>query len=176
MFWKKKKKKDERLATPRGGHYIFAHQAIRQICQSDPHHFFGTIASDEQQAYLQSMIDQVTEHNPEDAPDFSAQDIQVTITRIGHYPMVVFTMPVPKAYAECLHVALVLLIDGNSPEDDPFPEIRCFTQELGEADNQEDIFFFCQWQDDDHLNIAELEIKSTIGDFALAIKQRIDPD
>ncbi len=176
MFWKNKKKKNERLTTPRAGHYLFAHQAIRQICQSDPHQFFGVIASDEQQSYLQFMIDQVAEQSPEDAPDFSAQDIRVTITRIGHYPMVVFSMPEPKAYAECLQVAIVLLIDGSNPEDYPFPEIKCFTLELGEAANKEDTFFFCQWQDDDHLNIGELDIKSTIGDFALAIKQQIDPD
>lgn len=176
MFWKKKKKENEKLAMPRGGHYIFAHQALRQICQSEPHEFFSTIASGEQQAYLQFMIDQVAQHSPDDAPDFSAQDIQVTITRIGHYPMVVFTMPEPKAYAECLHVALVLLIDANNPDADPFPEINCFTLELGEAENKDDTFFFCQWQDDDHLNIGEMDINSTIGDFALAIKQRIDPD
>ena len=173
MFWKKKQQ--EKLATPRRGHYIFAHQAVRQFCQSDPHQFFGTIASDEQLAYLQFMIDQVAEHNPEDAPDFSAQDIQVTMTRIGHYPLIVFTMPEPKAYAECLHVALVAMIDANKPEDYPFPETKCFTLELGEADNKEDTFFFCQWQDDDHLNISEMDIKSMIGDFALAIKQQVDP-
>ena len=176
MFWKRKTNKNEILDVPRAGHYILAHQAIRQICQSDPHNFFGLIASDEQQSYIQFMIDQVAENNPEDPPDFSAGDLQVTISRIGHYPMIMFTMPEPKAYTECIHIAIVLMIDGEAPNVDPSPEIKYFTLELGEAENYGEARFFCQWQGDDHLNIGEMDNNSNIGDFALAIKQRIAPD
>lgn len=176
MFWKKKNTPQKKLVEPRIIHYIFAHQAIRQICRQEPHHFFGVLASDEQQAYVQFMIDQVTKLNSEEAADFSAADIQVTITRIGHYPMVVFTMPEAIAYTECIYIAIVSMIDGNKPEDYPFPEIKCFTLELGEGENGEDICFFCQWQDDDHLHIGEMDNKSNIGDFALAIKQQIFPN
>lgn len=176
MFWKNKTTLPKSLVKPRGIHYIFAHQAIRQICQQEPQHFFSAIASDEQQAYVQFMIDQVIKLSPEEAPDFSAADIQVTITRIGHYPMVVFTMPEPKAYTECTYIAIVSMMDCTKPEDYPFPEIKCFTLELGEAENEEDIYFFCQWQDDDHFTIGEMDNKSNIGDFALVIKQQIAPD
>lgn len=176
MFGKNKKKEEEKLAQPRAGHYLFAHQAVRGICRSDPHQFFGVLASDQQQGYLQAMIDQVAEHSPEDPPDFTSQDLQVTLTRIGRFPMVVFSMPAPKAYAECQHVAMVAMLDAGNPGDDPSPEVNCFTLELGEGDDGQDSFFFCQWLDDDHLNIGEMDIRSTISDFALAIKQRIDPD
>ncbi len=176
MFWKKKNTPQKKLVEPRVIHYIFAHQAIRQICQQEPHHFFGEIASDEQQAYVQFMIDQVTKLNPEEAADFSAADIQVTITRIDHYPMVVFTMPEAIAYTECIYIAIVSMIDGTKPDNYPVPETKCFTLELGEAENGEDIDLFCQWQDDDHFTIGEMDNKSTMVDFALAIKEHIAPN
>lgn len=176
MFWKKNKDQKKILESPRGGHYIFAHQAIRQICQPDPEQFFGYMASDEQLAYLQFMLDQVANLNSEEAPDFSAEEIEVTLSRIGHYPLLVFSMPQPKAYTECVYVALVSLLDGNHPEATPQPEVACFTLELGEAENGDVTRFFCQWQDDDHLNIAEMDKNCSLADFALAIKQRISAE
>ena len=110
MFGKKKKAQKKILESPRGGHYIFAHQAIRQICQPDPEKFFGYMASDEQLAYLQFMLDQVANLNPEQVPDFSAEEIEVTLSRIGNHPLLVFGMPQPKAYTECVYVALVSLL------------------------------------------------------------------
>jgi len=159
VFWKKKNTPQKRLVEPRATHL-----------------FFCEIASVEQQVYVQFMIDQVTIYSPEEAADFSTADIQVAITRIGHCPMVVFTMSEAKAYTECIYIAIVSMMDGNKPGDYPFLEIKCFTLELGEGENGENICFFCQWQDDDHLHIGEMDNKSNIGDFALAIKQQIVPN
>ena len=173
MSWKKKKDQNKNLESPRGGHYIFAHQAIRQICQPDPEQFFGYMASNEQLAYLQFMLDQVANLNPEHAPDFSAEEVEVTLSRIGNYPLIIFSMPQPKAYTECVYVALVSLQDATLPSATPQPVAACFTLELGEADNGDVTRFFCQWLGDDHLNIAEMDKHCSLADFALAIKQRI---
>lgn len=165
--------KGESLGKPRAGHYVFAHQAVRQICADEPRRFFGLMASDEQKPYVQFMIDQVAKHTPENPPDFSATDIQVTLTRIERYPMIVFTMPSPTAFTECVYIAIVSMVDGSGSEDCPSPEIKYFTLELGEAEGGGQTRFFCQWQDGDHLNIGEMDNESNIADFALAIRQRL---
>lgn len=110
------------------------------------------------------------------APDFSAEEIEVTLSRIGNYPLVAFSMPQPKAYTECVYVALVSLLDANQPEATTQSEVACFTLELGEAGNGDVTRFFCQWKGDDHLNIAEMDKNCSLADFALVIKQRISAE
>jgi hypothetical protein len=160
-------------AETRAAHYLFAHTALRQICATDPKYFFKAFASEAQQTYLQLILDQVNEHCQDEPADFSAADIKITMTRNGAYPMLVFSMPQPKVFGECLHVALILLIDLNRETKDEPVEFKFYTQELGKTENQQSIFLFCEWHNDEHVNIGAMNDDSNLEDFALAIKQHL---
>jgi hypothetical protein len=160
---------------PRTAHYLFAHTALRQICDSDPKYFFKAFVSSDQEIYLQRILDQVKEHCQDDPADFGVKDINITTTRNSTFPMLVFSMPEPKAYSECYNVALLLIADINRQAEDVPVQYRCYTQELTQTEDGEDCTSFCEWQGETHLQHGVMQ-NNSIEDFAQAIKHQLTLD
>ncbi len=159
--------------TPRERHYVLGHIALRQVCEQDPHYFFGVLASDDQTKFLANLISQVEENCPDDPSQIDATQIEVVPSRLGNKPVTLIKMPPAAAYAECIYIGVVSMMDMNKPEDYPDPEIQYFTLELGEGDEGL-CSFFCQWDGEDHLNLAELESNISLDDFATIIGHRVE--
>jgi hypothetical protein len=157
---------------PRTAHYLFAHTALRQICESDPKYFFKALISSDQSIYLQRILDQVNEHCQDDPADFGVKDIKITASRNDAFPLLVISMPTPKAYSECYNVALVLLADVNRPTEDEQVQFRCYTQELAQSEEGQDCVGFCEWQEDKHLQHGVMQ-NSSIEDFAQAVRDQL---
>jgi hypothetical protein len=162
------------IAKPRAAHYLFAHTALRQICETDPKYFFKAFISSDQGTYLGKILDQINEHCQDDPADFSAKDIKITASRNGAFPMLVFSMPEPRAYSECNNVALLLLADVNRPTEGPV-QFRCYTQELAQTEDGQNCISFCEWQGEKHLQHGVMQSNS-IEDFAQAIQHQLTLD
>lgn len=161
------------LEIPRERHYTLGHEAFRQMCEHDPHQFFEIMASPAQQTFIAELIKQVELSVPDDDTELDLASIEVTVSRIGNQPFVIIKMPEVKAYVECIYVGIVSMMDINNPQDFPHPEISYFTLELGEGEQGESRIF-CQWQGDTHYNLAEMGGNSSVSDFELLIKQRLE--
>src|SRR5262245_55319743 len=92
-------------------HYTFPHQALPSVAFSGPLGFLGVLASPNARRFLADLLADVTEHckQHEPVPDFTADDVGVSVGRIGQYPCAVIEMPPPRAMAEAYFVAAVLL-------------------------------------------------------------------
>jgi len=161
------------LEKPRERHYILGHEAFRQMCEQDPHQFFELMASPAQQDFVTELVSQVESNFPSDTTNLDSELIEVSTTLLEEKPLIIIKMPPAKAYVECVYVGIVSMMDVNRPQDFPKPEIGYFTLELGEGE-EEECRMFCQWDGDIHYNLAEMSKNTTMNDFALVIKQRID--
>ncbi|MBV1910325.1 MAG: hypothetical protein KUG78_13565 [Kangiellaceae bacterium] len=160
------------LQTPRKRHYILGHEAFRQLCEYDPHQFFEKIASSEQQPFLSELVNQVVKACPDDVTKLNIDELSVTTSTIESYPFILISMPPIKAYAECIFVGIVALLDLSNPAMATQPEIGYFTLELGEGDNGE-CSMFCQWIGDTHYNLAEIEGQVSTEEFSMLVAKRI---
>jgi hypothetical protein len=137
-------------------HYVFAHVALRQVCQANPFAFFGVMASPDRQEFLDGLWDKVRERHAEDGePCFSSTEIKVETTLIGQYPAVLVIMPPPKFWTEAYMVCAVLEVpvDEISERTDEKPTVKYFTLELGlNIETGEHYTMFCGWDDDTHVS------------------------
>jgi hypothetical protein len=163
------------LDMPRQRHYILGHEAFRQLCEYDPHQFFERMVSDGHQIFVAELIRQVEANCPNDPTELDPTRIKVTPTVVGTRPLLIIEMPPVVAYAECIYVGIVLEIDVNQPEATEKPTIHYFTFELGESDG-DTCKMFCQWQEDTHYNLGELDKAAGWQEFALVIQQRLGED
>jgi len=153
-------------------HYVMAHHAFRQIAEQDSHYFFSLMASQEREAFVANLIGQVENNCPDDTTVLRAQDFRVTPTRIANYPLVLIEMPVPEAYTEALFVAVVAMVDLTQTDATATPTIGYYTLELGEGEDG-DCYFLCQWQDGNHLNLAEISSQCSATEFAMLVEQHL---
>lgn len=156
---------------PRERHYVMAHYAFRQICLDDSHYFFSLMASDQQVQFIENIIGQVEDNCPEDVTELKAEDFEVITSRMANHPIVLIKMPTPKAYVEALYVGVVSTLDLTQPAEEQSPEIHYYTLELGQGE-QGNSFFFCQWNEDSHLNLGEIQDSCSLETFATLIEQR----
>ena len=161
------------LKEPRERHYVLGHIAFRQIVENDPHYFFGALSEHTQRQFLHNLIAQVEDNCPDDNTLISADDIEVELSRIANYPLVLIKMPAPKAYVECRYVGVLSMMDMSVPIPKDKPEINYFTLELGEGGDGE-CNFFCQWIGEQHCNLAEVESRCSLEEFATLISHRIE--
>ncbi len=165
------------LDMPRERHYILGHEAFRQLCEYDPHQFFERMVSDALLPFVSELIRQVELNCPDDPTRLDPETIRVTPTVIGKRPLLIIEMPPVAAYAECILVGIVLEIDVNQPEAIEKPDIHYFTLELGEGEVEDKTCkMFCQWQENTHYNLGELDNNAGWQEFALVIQQRVGED
>ncbi len=161
------------LDEPRARHYVMAHVALKQVCEQDPHYFFGAIGSSEQKKFVEHMITQVEEHHPEDPTLLDADEFNIVLSRVGNYPLVLIELPKPQAYVECFYVGIVAMVDlSQSKIDEAVPEILYFTLELAEGELA-DCSHFCQWKGETHINLAEVESVCSLDEFSLLIQHKV---
>ncbi|MGX5172625.1 hypothetical protein ACUR5C_01195 [Aliikangiella sp. IMCC44653] len=161
---------------PRAHHYVMAHIALKQIAEQDPHYFFGVLGSDKKRQLIRHLLDQVEASHPEEAPFLSEFDFNVYPLRIGSHPLVIVEMPAPECASECFYIGVVANIDLSQPDlEEAQPEIAYFTLELGIDENQTTAFF-CQWDDQTHLNLGEITAEVSVANFETLISQRINPN
>ncbi len=163
------------LDMPRERHYILGHEAFRQLCEYDPHQFFERMVSDARRPFVAELVRQVEANCPNDPTKLDPESIKATPSIIGKRPLLIIEMPPVAAYAECILVGIVLEIDVNQPDAIEKPEIHYFTLELGEGE-QDSCKMFCQWQQDTHYNLGELNNDAGWQEFALVIQQRLGED
>ncbi|MDK2124067.1 hypothetical protein [Parachitinimonas caeni] len=173
MLWKKKFKAAELLDEPRNVHYVFAHQALRQLCQEDPLRFFAIIGSEEQMDFL-AWAWGVTEKNVgEKADGYRVEEVAVTRGRILDRPGIIVQLPQPRATAEAHFVGIVLdvpLSEASPPEKVGF---RYFVLECGTHLDGTERTVLCEWTaDGDHRNYGDGPA-ITVQDFVAAIEKRL---
>jgi len=166
---------DSILESPRERHYTLGHEAFRQLCEYDPHQFFERMVSGDSKDFISELIKQVELACPSDPTILDPDCISVTISRVGDKPFIVIKMPPAKAYVECVYVGVVGILDIHNPGATPHPEIRYYTLEVGEGE-QDDCLFFCQWVGDTHYNLAELDNVVSMSDFAMLVSKRIEDE
>ena len=164
---------DLKHEDPRERHYVMAHYALRQICMDDSYYFFSLMASDERSRFIENLIEQVESNCPDDDTKLVASEFQIVTSRVGDHPIVLIQMPVPEAYVEAVYVGVVSSLDLTKPFEDQSPEVSYYTLELGEGEGGNS-FFFCQWKDDSHLNLGEIEGSCTLEAFATLVEQRVE--
>ena len=105
------------MATPRRAHYQLAHVALRSVAFRDPYAFLSLMASEQAREALDSLIEQVAEHCPDEPPDFDVDDLTLHRERVLGSPCLVIEMPAPVAPPEAHFVAVWLAInDGPEAE------------------------------------------------------------
>jgi len=161
------------LEDPRERHYVMAHYAFRQICLDDSYYFFSLMASEDKSQFIENLIEQVESNCPEDDTQLSVEDFEIVTSRVGDHPIVLIKMPDPKAYVEALYVGVVSTLDLTQPFEDQDPQVSYFTLELGEGDEGAS-FFFCEWKNDNHLNLGEIQGSCTLEAFATLVEQRME--
>ena len=136
-------------------HYQFAHQVLREICQSDPCRFFLTLAKPEMRArFLEEVWQEVCRTYAEGKqPTFSMADVKVEVKRVGEYPLLLITMPRPEFITQAHMVGIVFkirleelkttlvnaLMNGQSQAR---PEVRYFVLEAGSPPGRT---VLCEW-------------------------------
>lgn len=164
---------------PRKKHYAFAHIALRKICEQDPQYFFAVMSSDEQTDYIQHIVQQVTEKYPEDQAPLFVNEILVNITHVDNHPLLLFTMPRVSAFAECIYVGIVLLVDMYQTPRDEQASIRYFTLEIAESapldqqGGQQACGIFAEWQAAGHVNIGQVSSDSSRDEFSMLIAHHL---
>ncbi|MBN1910646.1 MAG: hypothetical protein JW818_12950 [Pirellulales bacterium] len=135
-FFTRKRKSDKVSSldsSPRCHHYTMAHYALRNIALDDPLFYLAVLASDDSNAFLESIFRAVCEHCHDrgEKPDFKAADLRVHRTHIGVYPCAIIEMPEPVAMTEAFFTALVLLVDPSTSQvsDDAEVPAQYFTLE-----------------------------------------------
>lgn len=138
-------------------HYVLAHIALRKICLQDPMMFFGTLASEHKDEFLNDIWKQVREHcDPKGEATFDISDVGFATCSIRDYPTIVVAMPEPTGLGEAYFAAIVLKIELDAAEPPEKPEILYFTLEKGVHLDQSDRTVMCGWTaDDSHLNYGE---------------------
>ena len=159
-------------SEPRERHYVMAHYAFRQICEQDSHYFFSLMASPEKDRFLENLIQQVEGNCPDDTTSLKPDEFKVVLSRVANHPMVLIEMPPAQAYIEAAYIAVVAMVDMTQPMDEQEAGVQYFTLELGEGEGA-DAYFFCQWQDEDHLNLAEMETLCSLDEFGLVVENRV---
>lgn len=163
---------DEVQNMPRERHYLLGHEAFRQMCEHDPYQFFERMVAPDAIHFISELIKQVELGCPNDNTLLDPNSVEVTPSTIANKPVLVIKMPPVEAFAECIYVGIVAMIDINNAKQAMDPEILYFTLELGEAEHDV-CCMFCQWQEATHYNLAELDKNISVEDFLLVITQRL---
>src|SRR5688500_13362378 len=96
--------------TPRLGHYIFAHVALRQFAFNSPYTCVGALGSSEAKRFLGELMEAVQTYCTEEGEslDLDAQQIKIHVLRAKKLPCLIVEMPPPQAATEVHLVAVVL--------------------------------------------------------------------
>ncbi len=168
-------------AEDRGGsvarsrhHYELAHFAFRKACATNPLVFFGVMGSQEQDAVLRSIWEQVRANCDESGePTFDVADITIGTVRIKNRPVIVVVMPPPAAVAEAYLVAIVLHVDLDA-NDVPDPiEFDYWTLEKGMCLDGSDRTVLGRWTTDDtHHNFGDGP-SPNVPEFLACVESRL---
>lgn len=162
------------LNQPRERHYAIGHYAFRQISMDDPHYFFALMGSSGKDQLLNNLIQQAEKNCPEDRTQLLLEDFRVDLSRIENHPMVIIQMPSVKACEEAIYVAVISMIDLSQNIQQQNAEIKYYTLELAVNHEQQISYYFCQWIDDKHINLAEIEGQCSKEEFMVLIEQHIN--
>ena len=172
-FWNDEPRKRELLSRPRSHHYMFAHQAVKEMVRADPLQFFSIIASEGQRDFLDWIWDFVCNHlSDEDPGDLIASDIHATTCRIKTYPTILISMPEPRAIAEAHFIAIVLTGELSEAVASDQIEFRYFTLECGAHMDGTERTVMCEWSRDSHLNFGDGP-EPDLRKFAEAVEKMI---
>jgi hypothetical protein len=157
---------------PREHHYVFAHDAVREICQEDPVRFFDLIASPERDEFLAWLWTTVEERVERPVVDIDLHQLAVITTRLKHRPAIVIRMPAAIAPTEAHLVGMVL---GESPEGAAAGSgvsLRYFTLERGDSVDGTSRTVLCEWVEGTHRNYGEGP-PPDVDAFAKAVEARL---
>lgn len=135
---------------PRAHHYIFAHEALRILCERDLFSLFEVAGTDEQADLLDFIWLRVCEHcDQEEEADFSAADIRLEVREVDGVPIILVEMPPAKAVAEAIFIGIVLKAEQGAAE------YRYFVLEQGVPVDDASGTMFCEWRLGNHYNLGE---------------------
>ena len=147
---------------------------LRQICATDPKHFFKAFASEAARPSCRKSSIRSTNSVLTNRLISPLAISIIMVSRTGEFPMLVFTMPEPKYNDECLRVALILITKINS-QAEVKAEFKCYTQELGLTEEGEQCFYFGEWQEEKYRRIGQLKGDGDLEGFAPHHQTAVDP-
>jgi len=162
------------LNKPRQKHYVLGHEAFRLFAEHNRHQFFGLMSSPDRDLFIDDLIARIDGNYPADTSKLSANEMEVQLSIVTNHPLVLIKMPPVQAYCEAIYVGVLGLFDINDPESTPEPEIGYFTFEVGQGEGKENVYFFCQWDEDTHHVLGEMDSNVSLDDFSLLIQQRLE--
>ena len=162
------------LNKPRQKHYVLGHEAFRLFAEHNRHQFFTMMSSTDRWTFIDDLISRINTSYPEDSSRLSSAEIEVQLSTVSNHPLVLIKMPQVQAYCEAVYVGILGLFDLNNPQATPDPEIGYFTYEIGQGLDDEEVYFFCQWDDGTHHVLGEMDSNISLEDFSLLIQQRFE--
>ena len=179
MLWKRKKKPETGLTREdmhqdvRDHHYVFAHIALREACESDPQQFFSMLESPEPGRLLGHLWQQVCDNIEGSPEDIEMTTIQIAPCQVLGARAVLIVMPEARRIAEAIMVLVVEThaIEGMESASLPF---RYFTLELGEDDQGLPCGVFAEWAGHSHLNYGGGPLPDARG-FIRWVESCLDP-
>lgn len=157
MFWKRKKKSDSGLRREemhqdvRDHHYVLAHIALREACESDPQQFFSLLASPDAGSLISHLWEQVCSNLADEPENMDMATLQIAPCQVRGARAVLIVMPEARRIAEAIMV-LVVEIDAMAGLDASSLPFRYFTLELGEGEEGNPCGVFSEWAGSTHLN------------------------
>lgn len=165
MFWKRKTPPEanpereemheelyeEMHQDVRDHHYVLAHIALRQACESDPEQFFSLMESGQGGGLMAHLWEQVCGNSEAEPQGIEISTLQIALCQVKGSRAVLIVMPEARRIAEAIMILVVEApaIPGMEASHLPF---RYFTLELGEGENGAPCGVFSEWAGNSHLN------------------------
>ena len=185
-FFRKKPKatsdETESVGNPLGStrphchHYVFAHQALRQVAFDAPLPIMGILASADRSRFLSDLWTSVDEHCRQrgETSTINPAEMVVHTGRVGEFPCAIVEMPEPWFVTGAHFVALVLAVPlaQIKPETTDLP-LYYYTLEKGASFDGPERTVLCAWtKDGTHLNYGAGP-EATVGAFVAEIEKRM---
>ncbi len=157
----------------RAHHYQLAHYAFRGFCESSPLGFFGIMASEDRDDFVQRIWSRVCENcDQRETADFGIEELSILTTRIADMPAIVIEMPEAVQVTEAIFIAIVLTTkhaDGPSEKEATF---RYFTLEVGQTFDGNDRTVLCEWRGETHANMGDGP-EATLREFVETVEAKV---
>lgn len=157
MFWNRKKQSDSALTREemhqdvRDHHYVFAHIALREACESDPGQFFNLMLSDDAEGLVSHLWEQVCDSLGGVPKDMDMSTLAIVPCEVLESRAVLIVMPQARRIAEAV-MLLIVEKDGIQGMDAASLPFRFFTLELGEDEDEQVCGVYSEWAGSTHLN------------------------
>ncbi len=164
---------DSNPIFPSRHHYVLAHDAIRGMCQSNPHAFLDAMKSPEKDAVLKDLWDRVCDHCiHSEQPAFGIEDVTIECREVAGMNAVIVIMPPPEDMSEAHFVGIVPTVNVISMDPAVQPTFEYFVLEKTESCTGSGTML-CKWTHDGrHLNFGPGP-KTTVDGFVKAMEETL---